>query len=189
MLRRLEIPILHLSIRTDADFEGRQVMQATANTTTRQFGFNRFNTALVTLGLTAAIAIGAAIAGNFPSIGSDDSAIVLPEAHVSANAGEGLLAGTSDVTAAVRAHTDDRQGDGILGGNLAAIDRPQAHTALGQGDGIVGGHTSAADLTPAPMAYVEAGMGEGWAAYGRPRTMIKAYTSVYQGDGLVNTNR
>jgi hypothetical protein len=147
--------------------EGSQTMQATANTTTRQFGFNRFSTALVALGITAVVALGAAgaaISDNLPSIGSNDSAVVLPKAHVSANAGEGMLAGTSGVAAAVRAHTDERQGDGILGGNLAVEARPQAHTGRDQGEGIVGGYNSAADLAPAPKAFFETGMGEGWAA-------------------------
>jgi hypothetical protein len=167
-------------------------MQATANTTTRQFGFNRFSTALVTLGLTAAIAVGAAgaaITDNLPSIGSNEAAVVLPKAHLSANAGEGLVAGTSDVTAATRAYTNDRQGDGIVGGNLTVAARPQAHSGRGQGEGIIGGYTSAADLTPSLKSYADPGMGEGWFANGRPRTTILAHTSIYQGEGLIDTTR
>ena len=190
-------------------------MQATANTTTRQFGFNRFSTTLMTLGLTAAIAIGAvsaAITDNFPSIGNNEQAIVLTKAHTSANQGEGMVGGIAAVSAAVRAHTDERQGEGILGGNMAVTARPQAHTSRDQGDGIVGGNVAVADvpvahpsiaggegivgglgsaavLTPAVKDYDSAGMGNGWVANGQPEDTLKAYAPDGMGNGWIGYGR
>ncbi|HYI17008.1 MAG TPA: hypothetical protein VEX37_16540 [Thermomicrobiales bacterium] len=167
-------------------------MQATANTTTRQFGFNRFRTTMMTLGLTAAIAIGAAgaaITDSLPSVGSSEGAIVLPKAHNSAGQGEGLIAGTFDIGPAVRAYTSERQGDGLLGGNLAVAAQPQAHMSLSQGEGILGGLGSTAALNLPVKAYDHAGMGEGWATNGRQDNILKAYAVEGQGEGWVGQNR
>ena len=122
--------------------EGNQTMQATVTTNTRQFGFNRFGTTVMALGIAAGIAVGAAggaIIDTLPTGRTSETAIVRPKAHSSVNQGEGMLAGTAGVTAAVRAYTDVRQGDGVLGGNLAVAELPMAHPSLGRGDGIVGG--------------------------------------------------
>lgn len=93
-------------------------MQATANTNTRQFGFNRFGTTLVALGVAAGIALGAAsgaIIDNLPALSTSEQALILPRAHNSVNQGEGMLAGTSAVTAAVRSYTSDKHGEGWIG--------------------------------------------------------------------------
>lgn len=172
--------------------DGSKTMQATVTTKTRQFGFNTFGTTVVALGIAAGIAIGAAggaIIDTLPTLRTSETAIVLPKAHSSANQGEGMLAGTSDVTAAIRAYTDDRQGDGILGGNLAVSGPLMAHTSLVQGEGILGGFGSAADLTPAVTADYHAGMGEGWVANGRSDATIGTDVSDGRGEGWVAHGR
>ncbi len=100
-----------------------------------------------------------------------------------------MLAGTSDVTAAVRAYTDDRQGDGLLGGHLAVSAPFVAHPSLGQGEGIIGGLGSAAVLSPAVKAYAQAGMGEGWVADGRPASTRSTNLSDGQGEGWVGNGQ
>ncbi len=174
--------------------EGSQTMQATVNTNTssKQFGFNRFGTTMMALGIAAGIAIGAAggaIVDNLPAIDASEKAIVLPKAHSSVNQGNGLVAGTSAIPPAVRAHTSVEQGNGILGGNLAVPAPLKAHTALGQGEGIIAGLTSRAVLTNPVKAYDSAVMGEGWATLGRPTSTLQAHTSAGQGEGWVSNGR
>ena len=146
-------------------------MQTTINATTRGFGFNRLGTTLLAFGFAAGIAIGAvggAVIETLLSIRTSEQAIVLPMAHTSVNQGEGLLGGTTAVTAAVRAYTPDHQGEGLLGGTGAVTDQVVAHPSLGQGEGILGGFGSSAIVRPPVKAYDSVGAGEGWLGYGRP---------------------
>jgi hypothetical protein len=170
--------------------DGSQTMQAT--NTPRQFGFNAVGTTLIALGIAASIAIGAAggaVIDSLPTLRSSETAVVLPSAHSSANQGEGLLAGTSAVTAAVRAFTADEQGEGIVGGNMAVAAPLVAHTSLGQGEGIIGGLGGRAALATPVTAYASVGMGEGWLANGRPDATIKAFASDGQGEGWLANGR
>lgn len=159
-------------------------MQAAVNTNTRQFGFNRVGTTMMALG-----AAGSTVIDRLPSIGTSEQAIVLPKAHTSVNQGEGMLAGTSPITAAVRAHTAVNQGEGIVGGNLAVAAPLMSHASLGQGEGIVGGLGSNAVLTTPVGAHYSSGMGEGWTADGRPDATIRAHAAAGQGEGWVSTGR
>lgn len=171
--------------------EGSHTMQATT-TNSRQFGFNKFGVTIMAFGVAAGIAIGAAggsIIDNLPTARTSETAIVLPKAHSSVNQGEGMIAGTSDVTAAVRAHTGDRQGDGILGGHLVVSTPLVAHASVGQGEGIVGGFGSIAVLTAPVTAYPNAGMGEGWVGNGRSDSPLLAHASDGQGEGWVGNGR
>lgn len=169
-------------------------MQATVNTgaSTKQFGFNRFGTTMMALGIVAGIAIGAAggaIIDNLPAIGASEQTIVLPKAHSNVNQGDGLVAGTSAITSAVRAYTSVEQGNGILGGNLAGPAALKSHTARSQGEGIIAGLASRAVLTNPVKAYDSAGMGEGWTTLGRPTATLEAHTATGQGEGWVGNGR
>jgi hypothetical protein len=171
--------------------EGSQTMQATINTSTRQFGFNRFTTGMMALGIAVGIAIGATgatVVDDLPTIRSDEQATVLPVARGSIHQGEGLVAGSVAVSPAVRAHTSDEQGNGILGGNLAVSEPLVARTSVWQGEGILGGHASKTVVATRVKAYDNAGMGEGWLANGQPAPTLRAYPSDGQGEGWIANN-
>jgi hypothetical protein len=171
--------------------EGSPTMQATV-TTTRQFGFNRFGKTVMVLSIAAGVvisAVGSAAIDTLPTLRTSGQKIVLPIAHGSVNQGDGMLAGTSDVSAAVRAYTSDRQGEGIVGGNMTVSAPLVPHTPLGQGDGMLGDHISFPDLTPPIHAYDSPGMGEGWLATGQPDATVRAFSSEGQGEGWIGNGR
>ncbi len=173
--------------------KGKQTMQATVNNTNLdRFGFNRFATAFMALGLVAGIAIGAsgdALIDNLRDIATSQHAVVMPRAHTSVNQGDGLIAGYSAPPQALVSHVGVEQGDGIVGSNHFIAPPLTALASIGQGEGLVGGLGNTAVLTTPVKAYDNPGMGNGWITSGRPGLTVRAFPPDGQGEGWVGNGR